>query len=103
MDSLEDEILDKLLTNYNNATQLVLKELKKEFREKIIRHEELGAYATFISKAIEFKSEVLKSFIQETMMSRFSIGRFGRRLMLKGVNPERVYAELVRGLFEGGG
>lgn len=103
MSSLEDEILEKLKTNYNKAIELIPEELRKKFREKVIRPDALGAYATFISKAIEFKSEVLKSFIQETMMSRFSIDRFGRRLMLKGVNPERVYAELVRGLFEAGG
>jgi hypothetical protein len=103
MGSLEDEILDKLLANYNNATQLVPKELRKEFREKIFRREELKAFASIISRAIEFESDQLKSFMQDVIRFHFSLDRFGRRLMLKGVNPKQVYAELVRGLFEVGG
>jgi hypothetical protein len=100
MATSEEEILKKLLVNYDNATRLVPKELKKEFCEKIIRREELKAFASLISKTIEFQIDQEKSFTQDQIRARFSLRGFGRRLMLKGIRPEQVYTELVRGIFD---
>jgi hypothetical protein len=96
----QDEILKKLLVNYDNATKLLPEEFKEEFQKRIIRREELKAFASLISKTVEFQIDQEKSFTQDQIRARFSLKGFGRRLMLKGIRLEQVYAELVMGLFE---
>lgn len=95
----EEEVLKRFLANYENAILLIPVELREEFCNKIIRREEIKAYAPLVSRAIEFQSEIVKSFIQSIISLRFNIDRFGRRLILGGVKPEQVYAELLRGIF----
>lgn len=101
MATSEEEILKKLLANYENAILLIPENLRKEFRNKIIRPEKLKAYAPYISKIIEFQLESEeKSSIENQIAAQLGIKDFGRRLMLSGIRPEQVHAELMRGIFD---
>jgi len=95
----EEEILKRLHANYENVTALIPEKFRREFRNKIIRPKELGAYASIISKAIEFEVEPAKSTVKNLVRARLSIKGFNRKLMLAGLRSDQIYSEFFKGIF----
>jgi hypothetical protein len=98
MTTSREEIYDRLLANYENAVSLIPEKLRKEFKNKVFRPEDLKSYAEIIFLAKQFQSKVLTSFLEDYTRLRFSIEGFGRKLAMNNISPERVHAELFQGI-----
>jgi hypothetical protein len=96
----ETEILEILKANYQKALGLMPPDLAKEFQNKVIRPNELQSYASSISVAIQFKDETSMMRIQNWMVDHFNKGGFGKKLAAKGIDPSRVYEQLLKGIYD---
>jgi len=99
MTKQEKQIEGQLRTNYQNALKLVPPKLRNEFEGTIMPLEIFLSFASPLSLTKKIDPEVIPLFLQEYIRARFSINRFGRRMILARVDPTLVYAELVRNLW----
>jgi hypothetical protein len=97
---LEKEILAKLRSNCQRATEMIPPDMVQEFQKKIIRPRDLEEYARVIAIAVEFKDETALQKIQNWMVERFSIGGFGRKLVASNTDPNHVYETLLSGIYD---
>lgn len=97
---LDTEIWEILKTNYQKALELIPPDLAKEFQNKVIRPGELRSYASSISVAIQFRDETSMLKIQNWMVDHFKRGGFGKKLAQKGLDPSRIYEQLLKGIYD---
>jgi hypothetical protein len=94
------DVLEVLKTNYLKATALMPEELAKEFQRNVIRPGDLKKYASAISVATQFRDETSMLKIQNWMVDHFNKGGFGKKLAAKGIDPNRVYEQLLKGIYD---
>lgn len=99
MTQQEKQIEDQLRANYRNASKLVPPEFRDEFRKVIMPLKEFQSLAPLLSFSKKIESKVIRSYIEDLIQLRFSINRFGRRMIIAKANPVAVYTELVRNLW----
>ena len=96
----DTEILKVLETNYRLAIAQMPPDLAKEFQSKVIRPDELKAYASSITVAIQFGDETSMQRIQNWMIDHFNKHKFGKKLADKGLDPIRIYEQLLKGIYD---
>jgi hypothetical protein len=96
----ETEVLEMLKANYQKATGLMPPELAQEFQRKVIRPGDLKAYASSIAVASQFRDETPLLRIQNWMIDHFNKGGFGKKLAAQGIDPSRVYEQLLKGIYD---
>jgi len=95
----EDTILSKLLSNRNQLCQdTIPTELRNEFVQEIFPDNVLRGYAQALHYKHVFGASLLADFIAEYMSLSMSKKRFGRRLVLSGVDPKAVLSKLIQGV-----
>jgi hypothetical protein len=100
MATQDTEILEILKTNYQQAVALMPPDLAKEFQKKVIRTGDLKGYASSISVAIQFRDETSMQRIQNWMIDNFNKHGFGKKLADQGVDPIRIYEQLIKGIYD---
>jgi hypothetical protein len=96
----ETDILAKLIANYHAIIKSLPSPLADEFKAKIIRTSELKAYAETILVSLEFDDQTSAIRIENWLVDRFKIGKFGRKLADQGINPSTVFEKLLKGFFD---
>ncbi len=96
----DTEILDILKANYQKAIELMPADLAKEFQRRIITSNDLKSYASSILVAMQFKDVTACLTIQNRMVEQFDFRGFGTKLKQKGLDPIRVYEQLLQGFFD---
>jgi hypothetical protein len=94
------DILEILEANYKKAQALMTDDLSAEFQRKILTLALLQDYAEAIFVAIQVKDEVNALRIENWLVERFSKGGFGKKLVLNGIDPTRVYETILEGFFD---
>jgi len=94
------QILEILKSNYQKALALMPPDLAAEFQKKIIRPSDLYEYTSAIYVARQFNEVDAALKIQNWMADSFKKGNFGRKLMLKNIDPTQVYEQLLAGFFD---
>ena len=101
MGKSSDETKDTLLMNYELAVLLIPEQFRKEFQNRIIPKRLLTRdLLPLIYKAREYEVEPAIDYAKLYIAARFGIKGFGRKLILHGVYPETIYAELTRGILD---
>jgi len=96
----ETDVLEILKSNYQRATALMPAELSREFQRKVIRPGDLKDYASAISVATQLRDETSMLKIQNWMVDHFNKGGFGKKLAARGINPNQVYEQLLKGIYD---
>jgi hypothetical protein len=94
------EVLEKLRANYQKAVEMMPEEMAREFQRKVIRPDDLKEYASAITVAIQLRNETSMLKIQNWMVDHFNKGGFGKKLVEKGIDPSRVYEQLLKGIYD---
>jgi hypothetical protein len=94
------DVLARLQVNYRKAVEMMPEDMAREFQRKVIRPDDLKEYASSIAVAIQLRNETSMLQIQNWMVDHFKKGGFGKKLAEKGINPSRVYEQLLKGIYD---
>jgi hypothetical protein len=94
------DILKILKENYRQAVELLPPDLAAEFQRKVIREEDLKAYASSILVTIQLGNQTGMLRIQNWVADDFQRGGFAKKVVAKGLNPAQIYELLLKGIYD---
>ncbi len=94
------DVLEKLRANYQKAVEMMPEDMAREFQRKVISPADLKEYASAITVATQLRNETSMLKIQNWMVDHFNKGGFGKKLAEKGIDPSRVYEQLLKGIYD---
>ena len=96
----DTDILEKLMLNYQKTMKILPPPLAEEFQQKIIRPSDLKGYASTIMVAREFHNLTAVLMLQNRIADNFKYKNFGKRVAEQGVDPSRVFDQLLEGFLK---
>jgi hypothetical protein len=100
MKERERKKLEQFRVNYENALKLIPQKLRREFQKDIMPFKFLESLVPELAACDEYGLKSDKGQAKRMISGQLVSKGFGGKLTVAEVDPETIFAELIRGIFD---